>query len=68
MAHDAQTAVASGTPLRPYKVKEFADLADLSLNAVYQMIARGQLPAVRLGGAIRLPREKCDRILRGEAA
>ena len=53
---------------KPYKVKEFAEMADLSLNAVYVLIRDGKLPAVRFGRAIRLPREACDRILRGEAA
>ena len=55
-----------GTP-RPYKVKEFADLADLSLNAVYELVRRGEIPAVRFGRAIRLPREACDRLLTCDA-
>lgn len=51
---------------KPYKVKEFAALADLSLNAVYEMIRRGELPHVRFGRSIRLPRQPCDRLLNGE--
>jgi excisionase family DNA binding protein len=50
----------------PIRVKEVAELADLSRNAVYQMIVPGKLPAIRLGGAIRLPRDKIDQLLRGE--
>jgi excisionase family DNA binding protein len=68
MDPDVTAVAASGAPSKPYKVKEVARLADLSPNAVYQMIARGELPAIRLGGAIRLPRDKIDRLLRGEAA
>jgi excisionase family DNA binding protein len=55
-------------PQRPYTVKQVADLAQLSPNAVYQMIARNELPAFRFGGAIRLPKDKIDRLLRGEMA
>ena len=68
MEADGQIPMSPGAPLKPYTVAQFAELADLSRNAVYQMVARGELPAVRFGGAIRLPREKCDRLLRGEAA
>lgn len=53
---------------KPYRVKEFADRADLSLNAVYEMIRRGEVKAVRFGRAIRIPREAGDRMLRGDAA
>jgi excisionase family DNA binding protein len=54
--------------LKPYTVKEFASNARLSLNAVYAMIDRGELPAVHFGRAIRLPRDACNKLLRGEAA
>ena len=67
MEPDAQT-ITRAAPPKPYTVREFAALADLSLNAIYAMVARNELPAVRFGRAIRLPREKCDRLLRGEAA
>ncbi len=54
--------------LKPYTVKEFAGEARLSLNAVYEMIRRGDVPAVRFGRAIRLPREACNKLLTGDAA
>jgi excisionase family DNA binding protein len=54
--------------LKPYTVKEFAGEARLSVNAVYEMIRRGDVPAVRFGRAIRLPREACNKLLAGEAA
>jgi excisionase family DNA binding protein len=64
----APTAAAetAGGPPKPYTVLQFAKLVGLSKNAVYQMIDRNELPAVRFGKAIRLPRDKCDRLLRGE--
>ncbi|MFI5002749.1 MAG: helix-turn-helix domain-containing protein [Reyranellales bacterium] len=49
-------------------VKEYAAVARVSPNAVYEMIHRGELPAVRFGRAIRIPREAGDKKLRGEAA
>jgi excisionase family DNA binding protein len=67
MGHDEQAKPPAAGARRPYTVKEFADLAGLSRNAVYQMIARKELPALRFGGAIRLPRDQTDKLLRGEA-
>lgn len=52
----------------PYTVKEFAEKARLTQNAVYQFVREGKLPSVRFGRAIRLPRRACDRLLSGEAA
>lgn len=68
MDADGLAKVAATTPQRPYTVRQFAELAGLGRNSVYAMVARGELPALHFGGAIRLPREKCDRLLRGEAA
>jgi excisionase family DNA binding protein len=55
------------TPKPPYKVKEFAAAARVSPNAVYEMVRRGEVPAVRFGNAIRIPRDAGDRKLRGDA-
>ena len=52
----------------PYKVAELAALARVTPQAVYEMVKRGELPAVRFGRAIRIPRDAGDRKLRGEAA
>jgi hypothetical protein len=43
-------------------------LARVSPNAVYTMVRRGEVPAVRFGSAIRIPRDVGDRKLNGEAA
>ena len=50
---------------KPYRVREFADEADVTPNCVYQMIARGELEVVRFGRAIRIPRRVGDRMLKG---
>jgi len=60
--------MSGSTVKKPYKVGEFARLADLSPNAVYELVRRGELPSVRFGRAIRLPADPCDRMLRGESA
>ena len=52
--------------LPPYRVREFAHRADISPAQVYALVNRGEIPAIRLGRAIRLPREACDRLLAGE--
>ena len=46
--------------LRPSDV---APLLGVSRNRVYQMIQEGTLPAVRIGGAIRIPRAAWERWL-----
>ena len=38
------------------KVPEYAKATDVSKSAVYEAIARGELPAIRIGRAVRLPR------------
>ena len=38
------------------RVPEYAEAADVSKSAVYEAIARGELPAIRVGRAVRLPR------------
>ena len=50
---------------KPYKVKNLADGANVTPNCIYQMIARGELEAVRFGRAIRIPRRVGDRMLKG---
>jgi excisionase family DNA binding protein len=54
-------------PPPPYKVKEYAARARVTPNAVYDMVRRGELLAVRFGRAIRIPREAGDKKLTGEA-
>ena len=40
---------------RLYRVKNVADLVDVSLSTVYRAIESGQLDALRIGTAVRVP-------------
>ena len=66
-----QTAVQAEEPAPdqelPYKVKEYAELWRVTPNAVYEGVRRGEIPSVRMGRAIRIPRRAGDRKLRGDA-
>lgn len=42
----------------------FAELLDLHRESIYRAIARGELQALRVGRAIRLPRSQLDSLLR----
>lgn len=58
------TSIASATPL--LTVREVAQVLRLSQACVYTMVARGQLPHLRVGngrGSIRFSREDLDRFL-----
>jgi hypothetical protein len=43
-------------------------LFPVSLKMQFELVRWGELPAIRFGSAIRLPREACNKILPGEAA
>ena len=43
--------------------RAFGELIDLSRESVYRAVARGDLQAVRIGRAIRLPRAQLDLLL-----
>jgi excisionase family DNA binding protein len=45
--------------------RAFGELLDLNRESVYRAIARGDLRAVRVGRAIRLPRAQLDSLLIG---
>jgi excisionase family DNA binding protein len=51
---------------RPYTVKEYAIAARVTPNSVYEMVRRGEVPFVRFGRVIRIPRLAGDRRLLGE--
>lgn len=42
--------------------RTFGELVDLSRESIYRAIERGDLQAVRIGRAIRLPRSQLDRL------
>jgi excisionase family DNA binding protein len=51
--------------LRP---ADLAKLLGVSRSRVYQLLASGVVPAVRVGGAIRIPRAAWEEWLRGRTA
>src|SRR5579885_1401558 len=50
------------------KVSEVAALLRVSRNLVYELIAQGELPVIRLGRVIRVPRDALERWIDREAA
>ena len=46
--------------LRP---ADLAPLLDVSRSRIYQLISTGVLPAIRVGGSLRIPREAFERWL-----
>ena len=51
-----------------YDVPEAGKMAGLGRNASYEAAKRGQIPVIKLGGRLLVPKAAWDRILRGEAA
>jgi excisionase family DNA binding protein len=51
--------MAAATPLA-YTVDETAKALHVGRNTVYQLIAAGELPAMRIGKAIRVPARALD--------
>ena len=54
------------TAVQTYSVEEAAHLLSVSRSHVYRLVGRRQLPAVRLGRRLVLPRRGVARLLRGE--
>ena len=52
-------------PSETVSVDQFAQVFDLHRTTVYSAVKRGELPAVRVGRRIRIPRVVLDRLLRG---
>ncbi len=53
---------------RVYAPKELMELFGLSKAAVYQGIERGEIPSIRIGRRILVPKDAVDRLLNGKAA
>ncbi len=51
-----------------YKVSEAAAALQKGKNYIYEEIAAGRLPALRLGRSIRIPKGAIEALLKGEAA
>lgn len=49
-----------------YSVREAAQLLGLSRNSVYQAIMKGEIPHMKVGKRLLIPRAQLDRMLNGE--
>jgi excisionase family DNA binding protein len=54
--------------LMAYTVAEAAEALRVSPDTVYRLVHRGELPYLRLGRRIVIPRERLERLVRGETA
>jgi excisionase family DNA binding protein len=52
---------------KTYDVPEAGRLLGISRNAAYDAAKSGQIPTIRIGNRILVPKAKFDRILSGEA-
>jgi len=58
----------AGTPaVLVYKVSEAAKALAKGRNFIYDEVAAGRLPAIRLGRSIRIPKAAVDRLLEGKS-
>ena len=48
-------------------VREAAGLLRISRNLAYELVARGEIPSIRLGRVIRVPRTALDQWLEAES-
>lgn len=49
-----------------YKVKEVAGLLRIPLSRMYELVESGEIPCIRLGRSIRIPRSVVERLLNTE--
>jgi excisionase family DNA binding protein len=54
--------------LSPVTAKEAAAILGCNIKSVYDGVKRGEIPAIRLGRMVLIPRPAFERMLRGEAA
>jgi excisionase family DNA binding protein len=53
---------------RTYTVEEAAQLLGVSRGVAYESARRGELPAIRLGRRLVIPRQRLEDLLGGEVA
>ena len=49
-----------------YRVEEVAALLGISRNGAYEAVKRGEIPVVRIGKRLLVPRVALDRLLNGQ--
>lgn len=62
------TEIHDTDPDKPYSVPQAGKKAGLGRNAAYAAARRGEIPTIRIGKRLLVPRAAWDRILRGEKA
>jgi len=50
---------------RLLKLSEVAARLSISRSTIYRLMARGELPVVRVGGILRFPATEIDRLING---
>jgi excisionase family DNA binding protein len=55
--------MTTSTTDRPYTVKEVAAKLDTNIKTAYDAIRRGEIPSMRVGRLILVPRAAFDRML-----
>jgi excisionase family DNA binding protein len=61
------TAVSPADDLRPLRVVEAKQMSGLGINQIYRAIGRGEIPSIRVGRRILIPRKPFLAWLNGES-
>jgi excisionase family DNA binding protein len=67
MSEDHRQLDDSRNALSPVTAKEAAAVLGCNIKSIYDGIKRGEIPAIRLGRMVLIPRPAFERMLRGEA-
>jgi excisionase family DNA binding protein len=60
--------MTKGLAPRTYTIEEVAQILGTGRNSTYQAAKRGDLPVIRIGRRLLVPRAALDKLLSGEAA
>lgn len=66
--HLVQEALVSETEKRTYTIVEAARLLGIGRTVCYEAARQGQIPTIKVGRRLLVPKVALDRMLRGEAA
>ncbi len=59
--------MSDGVERRTYTVPEVAEILGIGRNTAYEVCRKGEIPTIRIGGRILIPRDVVDDLL-GSAA
>lgn len=60
--------MSENTQAKTYKIEEAAKLLGLGRNQTYEAARRGDIPCLKIGKRLLVPKAALDRLLGGEAA